>query len=331
MQKFTDLLYEASDSITVFGANQPASRVKWESVQLTPSDSLLKQSYRFLRYQLRAIKKYQTGDFDAILIRPPHLLLITAYARTIGVPHAVFYAQKPTPWTNRKLAKLNTHITNTILTESESVLCQWGDCFEEHTVIPASTYVDIDNFVEGHELSKNEVNVGYLGRLEEHKGIPALLSAFELLAQRHPEMSFYIGGDGPLSAQTEALSNRVKSIEYNGFVAESEVPAFYSSLDLFVLPSQTEGLPNVLLESMACGTPVLATPVGGIPDVIDDGENGYLLEDANAETIQRTVSQIVEDGSFGRAGDQARQTVEDQFTYEAAIERYEQIIAHLCR
>ena len=84
----------------------------------------------------------------------------------------------------------------------------------------------------------------------------------------------------------ENLNNKV---ELTGWIPHDELPDYSNMLKLIVLPSYTEGLPNIMLEVMACGTPVLATPVGAIPDVINDGENRFLMENNSQECIAENV------------------------------------------
>lgn len=94
------------------------------------------------------------------------------------------------------------------------------------------------------------------------------------------------------------------------------------------MPSYTEGIPNIMLEAMACGTPVLATPVGAIPDIIKDGQTGFLLENNSPECIAETVLKVLDmpDDKLEKVSDNACALVEKKFTFEAAVERWSGII-----
>jgi glycosyltransferase involved in cell wall biosynthesis len=98
---------------------------------------------------------------------------------------------------------------------------------------------------------------------------------------------------------------------------------------LFVLPSYTEGLPYTIVEAMACGTPILATPVGAIPDVIKDGETGFIMENNSPECIAENVMRVLEHPDLEQIVENARALVEREFTYEAAVERYRKILKEL--
>lgn len=101
-----------------------------------------------------------------------------------------------------------------------------------------------------------------------------------------------IGGDGELkesiaaSLQEQGVTARV---ELPGWISHDDLPRYLNQLRLLVLPSYTEGLPNIMLEAMACGTPVLATPVGAIPDVIIDGRTGFVMDNMTPWTLRSTL------------------------------------------
>jgi len=95
------------------------------------------------------------------------------------------------------------------------------------------------------------------------------------------------------------------------------------------LPSYTEGLPNVMLEGMACGTPVLATPVGAIPDVIKDGETGFIMEDNSPACIAENIERALNNPDLERIIENARELVEKEFTYEATVERYKKALDYI--
>jgi glycosyltransferase involved in cell wall biosynthesis len=107
------------------------------------------------------------------------------------------------------------------------------------------------------------------------------------------------------------------------------LPDYLNKINLVVLPSYTEGLPNLMLEAMACGTLVLATPVGAIPDIITDGETGFIMEDNSTVCIAENVIRALEHPDLERIVENARVLVEQEFTYEAAVERYAKIVDNL--
>jgi glycosyltransferase involved in cell wall biosynthesis len=97
-------------------------------------------------------------------------------------------------------------------------------------------------------------------------------------------------------------------------------------MKLLALPSYNEGLPNVMLESMACGTPVIATPVGSIPDVLVDGENGLLIYDNSPTALAEAIIEALQRPQLQRIAVNARMLVETEFRYEKLIKTWERII-----
>jgi glycosyltransferase involved in cell wall biosynthesis len=88
----------------------------------------------------------------------------------------------------------------------------------------------------------------------------------------------------------------------------------------------TEGLPTAILESFACGTPVYATPVSGVQDVVQPGVTGYLMAEQDPETLVTTIERAMESGALGGMSDACRRRAETEFSFEAAVGRYREII-----
>ncbi len=95
---------------------------------------------------------------------------------------------------------------------------------------------------------------------------------------------------------------------------------------LLVLPSYTEGLPNIMLEAMACGTPVLATPVGTIPDVIIDGKTGFIMENNSPECIAANVVRALSSPDLERIAEDGKRFAEENFSFEKTVENWKGIL-----
>jgi glycosyltransferase involved in cell wall biosynthesis len=135
-----------------------------------------------------------------------------------------------------------------------------------------------------------EFLVGTAVVLSEQKGIRYLLDAARIVRATDPALRFLIAGDGPLRAELErqaaALDLR-DTVRFLGFRAD--VPQFIAALDAYVLPSLWEGLPLALLEAMAGGKPIVATRVGGNPEIVDDGDNGLLVPSRDPSALARAI------------------------------------------
>jgi len=113
--------------------------------------------------------------------------------------------------------------------------------------------------------------VGFAGRLSPEKNIPILLAC----AKSMPNVSFVFAGDGPQRGVLEQMSADLKNVFFVG--QRTDIEKFYAAFDVLVLPSLMEGLPLVVLEAMAAGTPVVASDVGALSEVVTDGVSGLLV------------------------------------------------------
>lgn len=126
-------------------------------------------------------------------------------------------------------------------------------------------------------------------RLARRMGLESLIEAFAQAKVNHPDAKLIIGGQGPLRAELEEQVQRAglsKNVEFLGFVPDATLPAVYAAADLSIVPSSAlEGFGLISLESLACGTPVLVTPVGGLPDTVQGLGDDLVLKGTSVEDI----------------------------------------------
>lgn len=151
------------------------------------------------------------------------------------------------------------------------------------------------------------VTILHIGRFDVPKNHAGLLEAFRLLLKTHPECRLRLVGDGDLRADMEALAREkgiADAVEFCGM--QSNVYPYLHDADIFVLPSIYEGNPMTIIEAMGTGLPIAASRVGGIPDMIADGESGILVE-PEPQSICEGLTRLVEDKSLRqRLGETAR-------------------------
>jgi L-malate glycosyltransferase len=179
--------------------------------------------------------------------------------------------------------------------------------------------------------------VAVLARLDRNKGIEDFLDAAAVVAARTPAVRFLVVGDrlvvrdGAILQDVdhrEALEARVRRLGLEGRVLftgfRRDVAEILSEVRVSVLPSLSEGLPNAVLESMAAGVPVVATRVGGIPEVIEDGENGLLVPPSDPAALARAILTVLENDDLARSlGGAGRRCVEQRFSLEMMMRRTE--------
>ncbi len=164
----------------------------------------------------------------------------------------------------------------------------------------------------------------YVGLMSPIKGVDRLLRAVQLI----DDDSLYcaIVGDGPSRIDMEALASRSKMrarFLFAGAQSTDTIPIWMNAADVFVLPSLSEGRPNVVLEAQACGVPVVATNVGGTPELITNEETGLLVEKDNARALADSIRRLMDSESLRvRLGQQARRHIqEDGLTWSSCAEK----------
>lgn len=172
-----------------------------------------------------------------------------------------------------------------------------------------------------HALPPDRPLLLFVGRCERDKGVGELLQAFLGLAPLFPAWVLVCLGDGGFRpellrrVEEAGLGDRVIA---PGRVDQATVAGVMRSADAFVLPSWAEGMPNVLLEAMACGLPCVSTPVGGVPEVLEHGVNGLSTPARDGTALQHTLADLFTDRERAvRLGARALQTIRERFSWES--------------
>lgn len=167
--------------------------------------------------------------------------------------------------------------------------------------------------------------IGFVGELREKKGLHTLLDAYAQINKTRPTTLLIVGeiraGEDRQTFDEFQSTHPDSCIIVTGYVAHEDLPAYYALMDVFVHPSLRDGMPNAVLEAMACGKTVIATAVGGVTDVIQDGVNGMLVPVHEAGRLEAAIAEALDQpkkrDQLGRA---ARETVLHQFTLEKELQ-----------
>lgn len=181
-----------------------------------------------------------------------------------------------------------------------------------------------------------ESHVVFLGRLDSRKGIGELLESIERLQCRGVQATWTLAGDGDVSAVRARVAKLPEpdAVSVPGWLQRDEVSTLLGSASVLCLPSYDEGLPMALLEAMGFGLACVTTPVGGIPDVIEDGINGLLTPPRDADELTRALHEVLSDPELARElGKRARLTVIERFSAQTVARELERVYASVgcCR
>jgi glycosyltransferase involved in cell wall biosynthesis len=200
--------------------------------------------------------------------------------------------------------------------------------------------IDTSKFGDGSGNIRREFNIddstkviGTVARFTAEKGMPYLLEAAKELLNSFPDIVFMIVGDGPLKNDLAKKSIDLGISERVVFTGmRDDMPEVYSAMDIFVLPSLKEGLPMVLLEAMSAGKPVVATSVGAVTRVIENGKEGLLVSPGDANELKRAITLMLTDGEFSRqVSRNAYNRVSGNFSSKAMCSRYLEIYETLVK
>ncbi len=167
--------------------------------------------------------------------------------------------------------------------------------------------------------------IGTVANFAPEKGYPYLLEMTSQVLEAYPQAWFLIVGSGPLE---EEIKQKAKGLPHSNRIlfagSRPDVPDLISAMNVFVLASVREGFPNVLLEAMGLGKPVVATRVGGIPELIDAGRNGILVPPRDAQALAKAVIHGLKDPlNASRLGNEARRTIRENFSLDRMVNQYE--------
>jgi glycosyltransferase involved in cell wall biosynthesis len=188
---------------------------------------------------------------------------------------------------------------------------------------PQVSAADIDAVRKRFGIDERERVVLAVGRLSREKAHLDLIQAFKRLCETTADISLklVIVGDGPERARLEAAAESLGDKERVAFTGQvSDVRPFFALADVFVLPSHSEGSPNVLLEAMAANVPIVATAVGGVPEIVANNESALLVQPSDPPALAAAISSLLTDKDLGqRLARNAANLVDTQFDPERYV------------
>jgi glycosyltransferase involved in cell wall biosynthesis len=327
-------------------ADDATIREEYNAIEVSDQsmgDSIAVAAWRFLLNQLRMCQILLAHDAEAVVfygttsyvfpILTARLAGKTVFVEPKGdVPLALYLQWResiPDPVARTLsgavglLEQTGYLCAHTVVTYTPSMADQLGLDPESSGVYPdGARYADTDRFSVETPMAHRDRTVGFVGRLDTEKNVLALAEA---ATQLPDDVTFVFVGDGDdrdrLESQyTEAFVSG--DIECTGWVDNDEVPAHLNEFEALVLASDpTEGLPTVILEAFACGTPVVSTPVAGVTDVVHDGQTGLTVDAVDPGAIANGIESIL-GADKNQMSWNCRALVDEHYDYASAVERY---------
>jgi len=195
---------------------------------------------------------------------------------------------------------------------------------------PEGNFADIR---KGFSIKESDIVLGFVGRVVPTKGLEYLIDALPFLKKEFKNIKLLITGEGSTMERLKkkAKENNVHdSIIFTG--KRRDIPDILSCTDIFVMPSVAEGLPNALLEAMAMGKPIVATEVGGIPEVIKNGHSGLLVPPRNPEALATAIKDLISNEQLAaKMGQAARHIVLDNFSIWSIAQKWQTLYLSILR
>lgn len=199
----------------------------------------------------------------------------------------------------------------------------------EKVLVAHHHYIDPDVFNCTTRFNERKCTVGYVGSISAVKGLVNLVKAFKRLGDSIPGLELVIFGGGELEDWARAeLANSIADgrTRFHSWVPRSEIPQILNEIRVLVLPSTSEGLPNIIVEAMSCGAIVVAAKAGSVPDIIKDGETGFLLDDISPESIEISIRRALSCMDAERVTSSAKRLMVNEYSYNEVVNRWKEIL-----
>lgn len=277
-------------------------------------------------YSYTLLREISKDDIDLVnffgysmnLILPDMYDILALYCKKINkYPLISYYGGGETFKSLRRLAlaprlwlkRLTLNLSDKLFTQSKAELFSLKNDFKikEDKLVYFNNPIDLTNFYEmPKEIVATSINkdptkkyVLFAGKLNRGKGVQHIINIMPKIIKIYPDVVFLIAGDGPLRDELyRSVINKdlQKYVSFEGLIPNDMLRFYYNLTDVFVLPSYSEGTPNVMQEALACNTPSVGTNVGGIPDILSDGV-GLLVSPKDEDELFNAIKKILS-GNF---------------------------------
>lgn len=228
--------------------------------------------------------------------------------------------------------KISFRLSSKLVVYSPILVKKWNLFpYQKKILVAHRHFIRINDNLTYRSLSERKRIIGYVGRLSEEKGVMNFVKAIPDVL-KICKVKFLICGDGPLLDEIKGYirsHDLENDVLLSGWISHDEINKYLEKMKLLVLPSYTEGLPNIVLESMACGTPVLATPVGAIPDIIDDGKTGFIMDNNSHESIVKNITRVFQYKSTEMITENAFNLIKSEYSYESTVGNWQKVLGEI--
>ncbi len=220
------------------------------------------------------------------------------------------------------LGKFTFNIADTVFcyTETDKELLQKGGVTAPIRVVHNG--IDVEKFRPLEDVETNPNQILYVGMLKRKKGIHHLLRAFNLLQEEYCDLELKIVGDGPYESELKELqmNEGIESVTFTGRIDNEDLPKVYNEGAVSVLPSESEGLPRVVMEAMACSTPVVTSNLPQLEDFVDDA--GRRVPYGDVKGLRDALESIINNPEAQQSmGETGRERIVNSYSWEETVRK----------
>lgn len=333
LKKFTNLMTEIGEDVFVVSADKPSSYInlEWIELNLNHKKNIFDRLFSFIYSQLRLayVLVSNSKRYNCSIVLATSFFIPIIFLRLYNKKVILYVDGKP----NSDLLTFCCHIgfilSNVLAVESTNIISDWNIHKYKKKIELCPQYVDEHTFQNKNDIRYRNNIVGYIGGLTKWKGLKEFLQAISILNSEKRKIEYVICGTGDCEELVETYCDKYSNIKFKGLVPHSEIAETLNEFKLLVLPSFSEGMPNIILEAMSCGTPVLATSVGGIPDIIIDGQTGFIIENNSPECIARGIIRALNHANLEKVTNNALVLINQNYRFKDCVKRYSSIFDKL--
>jgi glycosyltransferase involved in cell wall biosynthesis len=304
----------------------------------------------FKEYRAIIAQSPYEGVAPALALLPWKLFRSSAKPKLIVEIHSdwgegvmLYHHASPLAWIEKPLRKLAGRLSlsqaDAYRAVSEYCRSLVSDNRKPAYIFPAFTDLDSFSAATAECVREAAAKIGepyfmYAGMLIYLKGIQDLIRAMHAVLQQHPQIKLVIAGKGVEEQKLRSLALELgitEHVMFAGHLDQSMLADYMKNCLALILPSLTEGLPRVVIEAQMLGKPVIASQVGGIPEIIADGETGFLVEPQDWQALARAMLKIIENPALAeRMGSAAQTRVREKFNCQNYYTAYHAMIQQVC-
>jgi glycosyltransferase involved in cell wall biosynthesis len=210
-----------------------------------------------------------------------------------------------------------------INSKTKDMVLEEGIAESKVDVVPPGVDTQKFSFVPYHLKKSDKVELLVVGLLIKRKGIELVIKALAEVVKKHKNVRLTVVGEGPMRNELEKLTKKLhltKFVHFEGAVPNNKIQEYYKKAHIFINMSRSEGFATVCLEAMSSGLAIISSKVGGFEDAINDGVNGYLVEQESYQQLAEKISKLLKDPKLAeRCGHEARKSAETHYDWDTAI------------